>query len=103
MIFSWIIYYMVIISGPIDICKMYMLGENKRIYALLICFAGGIKQGISGLFMNQFITVIIKSEFVYSRCFAIILNLMSISALITIARDEVIEIDRAKHNNAALK
>lgn len=46
MIFSWIIYYMIIVSGPIDICRMYMLKENKRIYALLICFTGGVKLGL---------------------------------------------------------
>ena len=33
-LFSWVIYYMIIISGPIDLCRMYMLRENKRIYAL---------------------------------------------------------------------
>lgn len=45
-IFSWVIYYMIIVSGPIDICRAYMLRENKRIYALLICFTGGIKLGM---------------------------------------------------------
>ena len=54
-IFSWVVYYMIIISGPIDLCRMYMLTENKRIYALLICFTGGIKLGMQGLFFNELI------------------------------------------------
>lgn len=94
MIFSWIIYYMVIVSGPIDICRMYMLRENKRIYALLICFTGGIKLGIQGLFINEVISWVDSKQFIYQRFFAIILNLMGISALIIIVRDELGEIFR---------
>ena len=57
---SWVIYYMVIVSGPIDLCRMYMLRENKRIYALLICFTGGIKLGMQGLFFNELISWVLN-------------------------------------------
>ena len=91
-IFSWIIYYMIIISGPIDICRMYMLRENKRIYALLICFTGGIKIGMQGLFITEIIKKIFELSFIYQRFFAIIFNLIGISSLIIIVRDELGEI-----------
>lgn len=40
------VYYLCLISAGVDICKTYMLQENKRIYALLLCFIGGIKLGL---------------------------------------------------------
>lgn len=49
---SLAIYYNIIISGPIDISKMFMLRDNKRIFALLICFIGGIKLGLEGLLFD---------------------------------------------------
>ena len=85
---------MIIVSGPIDLCRMFMLRENKRIYALLICFTGGIKLGMQGLFFNDIISWILSLQFVYQRFFAIILNLLSISSLIVIVRDELSEIFR---------
>jgi len=39
----FMIYYVIIVAGPLDICKVIMLRENKRIYALLMLFIGGIK------------------------------------------------------------
>eukprot|EP00356_Strombidium_inclinatum_P013022 CAMPEP_0170499574 /NCGR_PEP_ID=MMETSP0208-20121228/31829_1 /TAXON_ID=197538 /ORGANISM="Strombidium inclinatum, Strain S3" /LENGTH=261 /DNA_ID=CAMNT_0010777183 /DNA_START=922 /DNA_END=1707 /DNA_ORIENTATION=+ len=43
------VYYIIIISAPIDICNIFALKEGKRIFALLVCFIGGIKLGLEGL------------------------------------------------------
>ena len=91
------IYYNIIISGPIDICKMYMLRDNKRIYALLICFIGGIKLGLEGLLFDELIKKIIMGEFIYERCISIIFNMFAISILFNIVKDELLEIFRSKY------
>ena len=52
---TFIIYTMIIVAGPIDICKKYMLRENRRIYALLLCFITGIKLCIEGLLFEEYI------------------------------------------------
>ena len=59
------LYYFIIISGPIDICKMYMLKENKKIFGLLICFIGGIKLGFLGLIFDDLVNNLIVSQFIY--------------------------------------
>jgi hypothetical protein len=49
------LYYIVIVACPLDICKMYMLKENKRIFALLLCFIGTIKLGLEGLIFDELV------------------------------------------------
>jgi hypothetical protein len=100
-VLSFVIYYFIIISGPIDICKMYILRDNKRIFALLLCFIGGIKLGLEGVLFDDLIKKIIMGEFIYERCISIIFNMFAISILFTIVKDELIEIFRNqnKHQN----
>lgn len=92
---STAIYYNIIISGPIDISKMFMLRDNKRIFALLICFIGGIKLGLEGLLFDQIIRNLIMNEFIYERCISIIFLMVSVSILFHIVKDELMEIFRA--------
>jgi len=95
---KWIslaIYYNIIISGPVDISKMFMLRDNKRIFALLICFIGGIKLGLEGLLFDQVIRDLIMNEFIYERCISIIFLMITISLLFTIVKEELMEVFRA--------
>jgi hypothetical protein len=57
---SHAIYYISFTAGPIDISKVYMLKENKRIYGMLVCFLGGIKLGFQGLAFDDFSHYIVK-------------------------------------------
>jgi len=50
---TFVLYYTIIIAGPIDICRMQMLKENIRIYALTFCTIGAFKYGLEGLFFDQ--------------------------------------------------
>lgn len=92
------IYYTILIAGPIDICKMQMLKENTRIYAILLCSVGCIKYMLEGIFFDSQVTFIIKLDFFYERLIVIVLNLLSICCMITLFRDEVGEIYRQKKN-----
>ena len=44
--FSFVIYQLFIIAGPIDICKRYMLLNNQSIYGLLVLLLGSIRMAI---------------------------------------------------------
>ena len=96
---SLAIYYNIIISGPVDISKMYMLRDNKRIFALLICFIGGIKLGLEGLLFDAIIRDLIMNEFIYERCISIIFLMVSVSILFTIVKDELMEVFRAQNKD----
>ena len=50
---TFMIYYIIIIAGPIDICQTYLLQSNKRIYVLLLCTTGGIKYFIEAVAFDQ--------------------------------------------------
>ena len=41
--FTFLIYQLILISGPLDISKQHMLSCNQRIYAILFCLMGCIK------------------------------------------------------------
>mmetsp|Transcript_8226 Transcript_8226/g.13767 ORF Transcript_8226/g.13767 Transcript_8226/m.13767 type:complete len:424 (-) Transcript_8226:38-1309(-) len=88
------LYYIIIISGPIDICKMYMLKENKRIFALLVCFIGGVKLGLQGLIFDQYISTLVDQNFLVQRLQAILCLSIALFSMIPMVKDEVGEIYR---------
>jgi hypothetical protein len=50
---SFTVYYTVLIAGSLDISRQYMLGENKRIYASILCLTGGIKYYCEAMFFDD--------------------------------------------------
>ena len=66
-----------------------MLRENKMIFGLMVCFIGGLKLGMQGLFFDEYVSTIIQSEFVVPKSFCIFLGLFAIFSLISIVKDEV--------------
>ena len=46
------LYYILIISAPVDICRTYMLQHNKRIYAMMLCTGGGLKYFIDAIIFD---------------------------------------------------
>ena len=92
------IYYTVIIVGPIDISKTQVLKENRHIYALIMCTIGAMKYMLYGVFLDEYVKVIIQTDFFYERLIDIVLNLVAICCMITLFRDEVGEIYRQKKN-----
>jgi hypothetical protein len=85
-------YYVIIVAGPLDICKVIMLRENKRIYALLILFIGGIKFFLEAIIFDEHIANITNMNFFTERVIVSIFNIFAICSLITIFRDEIKEI-----------
>lgn len=85
-------YYVIIVAGPVDICKTYMLQKNQRIYALLICFIGGCKYIIDAMVFDDHISSLSQMDFFEERLLIITFNFMAIACLITIVREEVGEI-----------
>lgn len=94
-----ITYYYIIVSGPIDICKKYMLRENKRIYALLVCFITGIRYAFEGLFFEEYIGRMyyhFSPSFYLTRFFVIIFYCVAVLTLVSIVREETSEALRGK-------
>ena len=90
----FMIYYVIIVAGPLDICKVIMLRENKRIYALLMLFIGGIKFFMEAIIFDERISEITRMNFYTERVIASIFDILAICSLITIFRDEIKEIKR---------
>ena len=80
------------IAGPLEICKIFMLEKNKRIYAIMVCLIGGCKMAIEGLIFDIYVYNLTKFEFFYERCMLIILYIIAIFALLPIVRDEMTEL-----------
>jgi hypothetical protein len=102
-LFTLVIYTMIIVAGPIDICKKYMLKENRRIYALLLCFITGVKLCIEGLIFEEYIGRMhqyMEIGFIYERAIVIFFYLLAVCFLVTIVRDEKSEIIRGKKANS---
>ena len=49
---SFAAYYTIIVVGPLDICKLLMLKENKKIYALTLCFMGSFKYTVEAIVLD---------------------------------------------------
>ena len=90
----FMVYYVIIVAGPLDICKVIMLRENKRIYALLIFFIGGVKLFLEAIIFDEHIINVTKMNFFTERVLVSIFNILAICSLITIFRDEIKEIKR---------
>lgn len=75
-----------------------MLQENKRIYAIMVCFIGGVKQAVEAIVFDEYKNTILYREFFYERCGVIAFNIMAIFALLSIVRTEVSELARIKKN-----
>ncbi len=41
--FTECVYSMLMIGAPLDICRSFMLKENKRLYAMIICSIASFK------------------------------------------------------------
>lgn len=41
--FTGCVYYLLMIGAPVDICRSFMLKENKRIYAMALCTLASFK------------------------------------------------------------
>ena len=89
---SFTVYYTVLIAAPLDISKQFMLKENKRIYAAILCLTGGMKYYFEAMFFDDNM-VSIKEQAFEIDSFIRIANLLTcVCLLITIVRKEVGEI-----------
>ena len=82
------VYYLIIFHGPVEISKVFTLKEGKRIFALLLCFIGGIKLALEGIFIVTLATKSSKWEFLYQRLLDFILITLAIIGLFPMIRDE---------------
>jgi len=63
-----------------------------------MCTIGAMKYMLYGVFLDEYVKVIIQTDFFYERLIDIVLNLVAICCMITLFRDEVGEIYRQKKN-----
>ena len=85
---TFLVYNLILLAGPLDISKIYMLQKNIKIYAILLCLLGGVKLIIQGIIFDSFISRIILSDFIYNRGVVIFSGLASIVVLIPIIKIE---------------
>lgn len=82
------------IGAPLDICRSFMLKENKRLYAMVICTIASLKcifQAMCFYRTNKFI-IKNKIDYFYQILLILLVNFVSACMIITIVRDEVGEI-----------
>lgn len=89
---TFMIYYILIVAGPVDICQTYMLSSNRRIYVLLMCTSGAIKYFIEAFFFVSQKKSIAKMDFAIERLIIIALTLCTVAVLINNVREEISEI-----------
>ena len=97
---SFMVYQMLLVSGPIDTCKQQMLRHNQRIYANLFCIMGAIKLVIQAIVFDSFMDEVVGKDFYQNRIAAIMACLLGLLMLIPIVRDEMSElIQKARNTN----
>lgn len=89
---SWVNHYLVLYSGPIDICKTFLLRENKKILGLMLGMMGGMKMIVYGAAFDDIFVKLIHIDFVYRRMITVLFDILSIFMLVAIVRDEVGEL-----------
>ena len=95
----WVNYYLIMISGPLDICKTYTLKENKIIFGLMVCMTAAIKLIIEALVYDQFIVYVVNNTFSVRLWSLVVANTLSIFILGPIVIDELNEIKNSESNN----
>lgn len=90
---SWVNHYLILYSGPVDICKTFMLRENKKILALMLGMMGGIKMLVCGSITDDlFYGILNHTDFHNRRMITILFDALSIFMLVAIVRDEIGEV-----------
>ena len=90
--FTWVNHYLVLYSGPIDICKTFLLKENKKILGLMLGMMGGMKMIVYGAVFDDIFAKLYDIDFVYRRMITVLFDILSIFMLVAIVRDEVGEL-----------
>lgn len=86
---QYMVYYAVLISGPVDICRIQVLKENLRIYALLLCTTVGLKTFFEALVVDANIESIEEYPFLADRSIIIGMHLLCLALLFSIVREEI--------------
>ena len=48
------IYHLILFAGPIEICRSFMLKNNKKIFGITICYLESLRCFCSGYFFDRF-------------------------------------------------
>ena len=89
---TWVNHYLVLYSGPIDICKTFLLRENRKILGLMLGMMGGMKMIVYGAVFDDIFVHLIGFNFVFRRMITILFDILTIFMLVAIVRDEVGEL-----------
>lgn len=84
---------------PFDISKQYMLQENRRIYALLMCFNCACGYFMTAIFFDEYMFEIAYWPFFVDRLIAVINLSVSFLILLGNARTEIREIFARREAN----
>ena len=76
---------------PIDVSKQYMLRENRRTYALIICFTCGMNYFVRALFFDEYDYRVPEWPFLVDRIVTILMLLVCVLLLKGMARKELRE------------
>lgn len=86
---QFVAFYAILISGPVDICRIQLLKDNVRIYGFLMCTTVSITKFIESILVDVYWKEFYKLAFAIDRIILIILSLASIGILSTIVREEL--------------
>ena len=90
---TWVNHYLILYTGPVDICKTYMLRENKKILALMLGLMGCIKMLVCGVVSDDlYFYYLNHTDFHNRRMITILFDILSIFMLVAIVRDEIGEV-----------
>ena len=56
------VYNLLVIIGPIEISRSFMLKENRRVYAMMICTLESFRLVLQGLFFDYYVIRIITLD-----------------------------------------
>ena len=100
---NFLIYQIMIIAVPIDLCKTQQMKANVRIYALLFSLMVSIKLTIQGLVFDNYLNQVIVNDFIQLRFLVIIISIFALVALVPLFVDEMAEIISNVRNKRQLR
>lgn len=99
----FLVYQLMIIAIPIDLCKTQMMKANVRIYAMLFSLMVAIKLTIQGIVFDNYLNKIIINDFTSLRFLVIIISILALCAMVPLFVDEMGEIISNVRNKRQIK
>ena len=94
----WIYTHMLLYGGPAQICKTYLLTENKRIFAFLLFFLTACRALAEGICFDELVPTLSDYKFMTKRLISVSVDIVTVIILYPMVKDELGEIWRTNNN-----